>query len=186
MSDPSKTPRHRNPSKSSRCAAKTSAGVPCKRFAIAGASVCPAHGGKAPQVRAKAAEVVLEQRARALLPAQFVEHSDPLGEALRTLSEAVAFRDALRELVGEVSKIRYSDDKGAEQLRSEIAVYERALDRVGKMCADLIRLDIESRLVRVAEVQAAAIVTVIREVCAAHNVPEVVVSVIGERIGAMR
>ena len=92
----------------------------------------------------------------------------------------------MRDLVGEVRAIRYEDNKGGEQLRSEIAVYERALDRVGRMCAELIRLDIEARLVRVAEVQAAAIVSVIREVCDQHSVPEVVVVEIGQRIGAIK
>jgi hypothetical protein len=143
------------------------------------------HGGSSPGAAAKAAEVVLERRARALLPAEFAQHADPLGEALRTLSEAVSFRDALRDLVGEVRAIRYKDDKGGEQLRSEIAVYERALDRVGRMCTDLIRLGIEDRMTRVAELQAVAIVDAIREVCNRHQVPALVVSEIGERIGAL-
>jgi hypothetical protein len=37
-----------------RCTARTSSGRPCKRWAILGGTVCPTHGGSAPQVRAAA------------------------------------------------------------------------------------------------------------------------------------
>lgn len=33
------------------CTAHTSSGKPCKRWAIVGGTVCPTHGGSAPQVR---------------------------------------------------------------------------------------------------------------------------------------
>lgn len=39
-----------------KCAARTRAGVPCKRAPIKGAAVCRAHGGAAPQVQRKAQE----------------------------------------------------------------------------------------------------------------------------------
>lgn len=34
-----------------KCSAHTSSGRPCKRWAIVGGTVCPTHGGSAPQVR---------------------------------------------------------------------------------------------------------------------------------------
>lgn len=42
-----------------RCSARTSAGKPCKRTPMRGASVCASHGGSAPQVRRKAQERIL-------------------------------------------------------------------------------------------------------------------------------
>ena len=56
--DPSKSPRAPNPSKSSkpRCKAQTSRGPggPCRNYPIYGSTVCRAHGGGAPQVKAAA------------------------------------------------------------------------------------------------------------------------------------
>jgi len=43
-----------------RCHARTSAGNPCRKYAILGATVCATHGGSAPQVRAKAQQRLLE------------------------------------------------------------------------------------------------------------------------------
>lgn len=43
-----------------RCTAKSSrSGHPCQRWAIAGGTVCPTHGGQAPQVKAKALDRLL-------------------------------------------------------------------------------------------------------------------------------
>jgi hypothetical protein len=43
--------------KNQRCSAHSSrTGEQCKRYAIAGGTVCPTHGGSAPQVKRKAAE----------------------------------------------------------------------------------------------------------------------------------
>ena len=44
------------PWKRSRCVAHSRSGERCKRSAIVGGTVCTQHGGKAPQVQAKAAE----------------------------------------------------------------------------------------------------------------------------------
>lgn len=53
-------PRQQNP----RCSAKRSNGEPCARYAISGGTVCPTHGGSAPQVKAAA-----RARLEALVPA---------------------------------------------------------------------------------------------------------------------
>lgn len=50
--------RCRHPLPSVPCRAHRSDGRPCRRWAIRGAAVCPAHGGRAPQVRRAAAERV--------------------------------------------------------------------------------------------------------------------------------
>lgn len=53
-----------------RCTAKTSAGKPCKRWAIVGGNVCPTHGGSAPQVREAARRRILSTVERNLVTAQ--------------------------------------------------------------------------------------------------------------------
>jgi hypothetical protein len=49
-----------------KCSARRSNGEPCKRWAIIGGTVCPTHGGSAPQTRAAA-----HARIAALAPAAF-------------------------------------------------------------------------------------------------------------------
>src|SRR5690242_17555971 len=50
--------RARNPNR--QCTAHKKTGQRCTRFAIEGGTVCPSHGGKARQVRAKAQQRIQE------------------------------------------------------------------------------------------------------------------------------
>jgi hypothetical protein len=43
-----------------RCTARTSSGAPCRRSPILGGTVCATHGGRAPQVQARARQRLLE------------------------------------------------------------------------------------------------------------------------------
>jgi hypothetical protein len=43
-----------------KCTAHTTAGNPCRNYAIKGGNVCKNHGGSAPQVKRKARERLLE------------------------------------------------------------------------------------------------------------------------------
>ena len=51
-----------------RCTAHNRRGAPCKRYAIRGGTVCPTHGGSAPQVRAKANQRLRDMMAEAIDP----------------------------------------------------------------------------------------------------------------------
>ena len=52
-----------------KCKARRTDGEPCGRFPTRGADVCRSHGGGAPQVRAAAAERVLDEQASSARPA---------------------------------------------------------------------------------------------------------------------
>lgn len=55
--------------RSPQCSAKSSrTGQPCKRMAILGGTVCPTHGGQAPQVKAAAAQRVKDMLEEAIDP----------------------------------------------------------------------------------------------------------------------
>ena len=56
---------------------------------------------------------------------------------------------------------------GQEQLRSEIVLYEKSLDRCAKVLTDMTRLNLEDRLVIVTERWAEVVVSVIRSILAA-------------------
>lgn len=56
---------------------------------------------------------------------------------------------------------RWDGDRAGEQLRSEIVLYERAIDRAVKTLERIARLGIEERLMRIAERQVAIVETAI-------------------------
>jgi hypothetical protein len=121
-----------------------------------GSTVCHAHGGRAAQVKAKARENVIDARIERLLYRHQAEPcGDPLEALQRLAGRALALEQAIGKMVNDLESIRYEDAKGAEQLRSEVAVLERAMDRCGHLLVDIAKLNIDERLVRVTEKQAA-------------------------------
>ena len=175
-----------------QCKAKAkSTGKRCARYSIEGGTVCRAHGGaskqaksaakrrqveaKAAQEVAAAADAVLAFRAERAL-------ENPLDGLARLATEVTAFKDALAARVNALTSIRYEDMKSAEQLRSEVALYERALDRTARLLETMVKLDFEKRMVSLNEAQGELVAQVIRAVFAdleltpsqTERVPEVV------------
>lgn len=131
----------------------------CRQPRIEGAPTCRMHGSAAPQVRAAAARRVLDQQAAAALARLDVDPvADPLTELSRLAGQVCAWRDALAAKVNALTDLRFEDAKGAEQLRSEVALWERALDRCGSLLTAIARLGIDERLARISERQADAVI----------------------------
>lgn len=130
----------------------------CGNKPVRGAKVCRMHGGAAPQVKAKAAERVAQQEfdeemSRTLARLKVAPVDNPLTVLAELAGQAVAFKDALAERVNDLQSIRYEDMRGSEQLRSEVALWERALDRCERFCTSMARLKIDDRLAKVEEAQ---------------------------------
>jgi hypothetical protein len=121
-----------------------------------GAGRCKLHGGSSPSGRAAGAEELLENEARKLLYKYDARPVDNPLQALQMLAgRALALEHAIGEAVNSLEgAIRYTDEHDAEQLRAEVAVLERAMDRCGKILVDIAKLNIEERLARVTEKQA--------------------------------
>lgn len=76
-------------------------------------------------------------------------------DALQRLAgRALALEETIGEMVNNLRSLRYESEGGGEQLRSEVAVLERAMDRAGRLLVDIAKLNIEERLARVTERQA--------------------------------
>lgn len=148
-------------------------GLPCGQYAIRGATVCYYHGGKAKQVRAKAAERLVEAEMRdALARLNVAPIDDPLTEMSRLAGQVVAFKDQCAAMVNRLEgDIRYEDVKGSEQLRSEVAVWERAMDRCNTVLGTMARLKIDERLAAISEKQAAIVIAAIDAALDAVDVP---------------
>jgi hypothetical protein len=82
---------------------------------------------------------------------------DPLVELLNLAAEIGELKEIMREQTAELiktSSIRYTNAKVGEQLRQEVLLYERALERFAKILIDISKLKIEDRLAGVQEATA--------------------------------
>jgi hypothetical protein len=138
-----------------RCTAKSSrTGEPCRAWAVRGARVCSAHGGRAPQVAAAAKRRLLEQDVMAELAKLDLEPlGDPLTQLALLAAQAAWWKDAMAERVNRLTSLRYEGTGSGEQLRAEVALWERALDRCEKFLSSMARLNIDERLAKISEDQ---------------------------------
>src|SRR5690606_36796428 len=75
-------------------------------------------------------------------------------EILRTASLVVQWRDRWQERVDELQQIRYvAPGAGTEQVRAEVQLLERAMDRATRTLELIARLDLDSRVKRLSEDQ---------------------------------
>jgi hypothetical protein len=112
---------------------------------------CSSHAGATRTGRAAALN---EQAERLLYQRDAPPVTDPLSALQRLAGRAAAWEDIIGEKVNEMRSIRYSTEEGGEQLRSEIIVMERAMDRLGRLLVDIAKLNIEGRLATVREATA--------------------------------
>ncbi len=153
-----------------RCNGTTRKGLPCINPPVTGAPVCRMHGGAAPQVKAKAARRIAEEQAQRALNkmGDILGPAEPVSNPLLALSEiageALRWKKVIAERVAVLQQIRYTDAKGSEQLRAEIQVFERALDRCSTILANIVRLNIDERLATITDRQGHILASVITSV----------------------
>ena len=85
--------------------------------------------------------------------------------------EVVRLKDILGDQVEALSSWTYSDIAWREEVKAVLLAYERALDRCHKVLVDIARLDLDARMVRISEIQAAAIGRVIKPTLTRLDLP---------------
>jgi hypothetical protein len=157
------------------------AGERCRAMALPGQDVCGRHGGRSPQAKAAAARRVVEAELMTLTENLVGAPVDnPLTELANLAGRARAWMELLQSRVeklietsdaseggdgrdggsGKDKGLRYQAGAG-EQLRAEVALYERSMDRLGKFLADYGRLGIDERLAKITETQAERVIAAI-------------------------
>lgn len=141
-----------------RCRAHTTRGR-CKRWPTRGATVCRSHGAGIGRVKAAAARRVAEAQLRgALAQLDVPAVGDPFSELAKVAGQVVAWKDQLAAKVNELVELRYeATGAGTEQLRAEVALFERALDRCAQVLGMIAKLNIDDRMARISERQAEAV-----------------------------
>lgn len=139
-----------------RCSARKTNGEPCPQVAMRGQTVCYVHGGAAPQNRKAAQRRLAKVDAdKQLAEMGYEPVTDPIATLADVAGRSVALMDWFEARVEALhQELRYpSSEVGTEQLRSEVVLLERAMDRVGKLASRLAELGYEERRVRVEEAQ---------------------------------
>ena len=118
---------------------------PCHGTPVTGSDSCRMHLGKEAGPAIAAAK--LEDAAQRLLyKHDAAPVTNPL-EALQALAgRALALEQVIGEKVNELRSLRYETEGGGEQIRGELQVLERAMDRCGRMLTDIAKLGIEDKL----------------------------------------
>ena len=124
---------------------------------------CKLHLGSTPNVAKAAERERVEHEVRALLVQRGLEPiEDPLTELQMLAAEMRAWKDAVGELVNALGPSLRYEGIGGEQLRAEVALWERAADRYERILVDMARLNLDERLVKIGEGTAALVNRVIR------------------------
>jgi hypothetical protein len=153
-------------------------GQRCLRPAMTGQTVCPSHGGRAPQTRRAAAVRIAMKEARR----QMETYGRPLD-----ISAVEAIMDEVRQTAGHVAWLRQrvagleegeliwgttrvkegGQDAGVTQeaeAHAWLKLYREERGHLVKVCAEAIRCGIEERYVRLAEQQGELVATAIKAI----------------------
>lgn len=150
-----------------RCSARTSAGKPCRAWAIAGGTVCAVHGGRAPQVkRAAARRLAASKAARTLADVGVESIENPLLEYAALAEETRALQRQVAAQVAEVDQWVGPNHLGDEALSVWVQLLERMMDRCARLLADWVRLGFDERLVTLREREADLVEAFLRAVLA--------------------
>lgn len=120
-----------------------------------GVGLCKLHGGSMPNHVTHAARVATEAEARGLL--ERLGRPDPIGDPVEELldlgAEVRAYLTVLRERLSELRDFSSTDVTMIDREKALVRLYGENLDRTHRVLADLARLGLDERLVRVREVQ---------------------------------
>lgn len=155
-----------------RCRHPQDGGDICASFAVRGTDPprCKVHGANAGSVVSKRAaqnviegevqerfrDIVAENPDRLLNPPPL---ADPLGELLMVCAEMKVLKNILRDRVSVLDADSWGSLSRAEevQVRAEVILYERALERLAATLINIIKLGIEDRLATIEKAQVQAI-----------------------------
>ena len=155
-----------------QCTAKSKqSGQQCKRHAATGQAVCAIHGAKAPQAQAAAVQRIAQAEAEAWL-LEHIKDAPPMtslrevyDELLAVAGTAAAWRKVMQERVSEMQSLGYQGITG-EQIKAEVVLFERALDRSAKIMDLIARLNIDERKQAIDEQTGAKVAEGIRRILA--------------------
>jgi hypothetical protein len=126
------------------------------------------HGGAAPQVRNAAERRLIEAEIRDLFGRTMPESvpvDNPLAAYAEFAGRVMAWMRLMDSLLGDLRTVGYTG-KAGEQIRAEVQLYERAMDRANTVLSSYARLNIDTRLAAITEQQATTVLRAVEAVIA--------------------
>lgn len=112
------------------------------------------HGGKNKTTGQRKEVIKQERKARvAIRRLKITPVEDPLTALKELAGEVIAWKQAMQDKVKELEHLRYRGEH-AEQIRAEVVLYERAIDRCVSTLSVIAKLNIDERLAAITERQA--------------------------------
>ena len=152
-----------------KCTARsTTTGRLCRKWAIAGGTVCGTHGGRAPQVREAGRRRVVEAQARALA-ARLIDDpnappvGDPLEALMRLAGRLEAAADTVGALVNDLGSLVGRGPGGGQVVRAEITVWTVLLGERRQTLTALAKLDLDERLGKISAAQGEQVAAAFRD-----------------------
>lgn len=152
---------------------------PCTRPAgwgtgHAGVGRCKMHGGSTPTHEKAGQRALVEQEARKAF-GRLSDVSAPVADPLTALASLAGHVNAWMEFlagrIGALESLSYDSGFAGEQIRGEIQLWERALDRCNAVFGTAARLNIDERLAAITERQAEVVMAAIEAALDAAQVP---------------
>lgn len=160
-----------------RCQSPNKQGAQCGKNALSKSEPprCQLHAGKS-RATMNIEKAARELEERGAKQGRIMLGSGTVAPVVNELEELLALATmekgmvaGLQALVGELKTIRYKAGQG-EQLRAEVLVLERAIDRYGKRLEAIARLNLDGRLVALEEAQGLVVVAVVAHVLRLNGV----------------
>lgn len=160
------------PTDKRRCKAKSkTTGNQCKNWALPGLKVCRFHGAGGTHPSRLEGEIRVQKEKRAKkLKAQaetILAHEglkpveDPILELGKLAAASQEMVRALGKRVNALRSVEHYDAKNSVQLRAEVELYERAMDRTGNLLDKLVKHGYTERLVQIEEAETMLILGVL-------------------------
>lgn len=116
---------------------------------------CKLHGGNTKNANINGSSELLKRDADKILgKLDIIPIDDPLTELSKLAGEVTAWKDIIAKRVAFLKDVSYEGEKTGEQIKGEVIVFERALDRCNTVLVGMARLNIDERLARISEMQA--------------------------------
>lgn len=86
-----------------------------------------------------------------------------LEKMLEAFDRVIAFEQATGKMMANLdpSDWRYTDRTGSEQIRSEVVLYERAMDRTARILKDISKMALDSKIVSLGKAQTELMVRIL-------------------------
>lgn len=148
------------------CTARRKNGESCLGPRVRGTDKCRMHLGK------PARHAVMEHEARVLF-GKIVEIKpidNPLGVYASFAGRVMAWMNSMDALLNDLASPTSSSILTGEEIRGEVILFERAMDRCNTVLATYAKLNIDERLTRITEAQQAMVLQAIEAALASADV----------------